>query len=349
MNRKVAAAAQRASAKEPTAPAFQPHIYEHSYKLALRKERKERERIGEVLAMSRARALLSDEAESTSDNPAADAVLGQEDDQEEQEGSVVSAGTRASTEAMSHHDIMYARAWLKQQNLERIAQELEEKKMRECTFQPKVIPLMASSTRKNTAASASAEAHGTAAATDNADTAEDSRLRMDVADLLDGTESISLAETASEKPERRPGSSRRASESVHSRLYNLKDRMKAQKLTAPSPRLVEELQACTFAPQLQSSFLRKGEPKVGAPPTEAAQQGTQKSIERIRAEHQKRVRRAEEESHEKQHERLNESYARSRELARQGVVPFKFVLEERRDQQAAAPEVSPKKRGDPAE
>jgi hypothetical protein len=123
-------------------------------------------------------------------------------------------------------------------------------------------------------------------------------------------------------------------ESIHERLYGLKDKMRSVKLMEPSSKLVEEMQACTFAPQLKSSFFRKGELSTAppVPPTEKSQQGVQKSIQRIRKANDEKVRRAEEEDHERKREQLNQSYARSREVARQGVVPFRFVLGERHEE-----------------
>ena len=138
------------------------------------------------------------------------------------------------------------------------------------------------------------------------------------------------------------------SKSVHDRLYSLKDKKKSSKLTEPSKRMVEELQACTFAPQMRSSFFHKGEMSSAppAPPTEKSSQGVLKSVERMRRAHELKVRRAAEESHEHQAELLNQSYARSREVARQGVVPFKFVLNERLEPKAEKI-LSPSKRTDP--
>ena len=68
--------------------------------------------------------------------------------------------------------------------------------------------------------------------------------------------------------------------------------------------------------------------------------------ERMRRAHEAKVRKVAEESHEHQAELLNQSYARSREIARQGVVPFKFVLDERLEPKAEKM-LSPSKRTDP--
>jgi hypothetical protein len=233
---------------------------------------------------------------------------------------------------------MYARALLKQQNLERRVREIELKEMEECTFHPKVIPAVV---HTPSVSAATRGGRGAEAATDGS--ADRSAVPRD---CPGDAESISLAESSLTKRELTPPRGGGKREDIHQRLYSLKDKMKAGKLQAEtSPRMVQEMQACTFAPQMQRSFHHRGDVRAAptAPPTEKAQQGEMKSILRLRGEHERKVRKALEESHEAQQARLNESYARSREVARQGVVPFKFVLAERREAVSSA-EPSPVKR-----
>lgn len=154
-------------------------------------------------------------------------------------------------------------------------------------------------------------------------------------------DAVSLAESSltHRDPASTPFAAEGKHESIHQRLYGLKDKIKATKLADPSPRMVEEMQACTFAPQMASSFHHRKDVSVSAPapPTVRAQQVAEKSIQRIRTVHEQKVRKAAEDSHEAQQERLNQSYARSRELARRGVVPFKFVLAENQQDSPVPP------------
>lgn len=331
------------ASKQGDSVAFQPHIYKHSYKLALRKQRKEREQIEEVLAMNKARFLLSPRnADTTADAGQDDTVASLENgedrdltvavDQEEQsiQGSAITAESE-----LSHHDIMYARALLKQKNLKRIAEEVEAKQMKECTFHPKVIPAMTHIFTRNMK-----EYTDPPQANSSVDISSKTK---DLTSELDSMEDLSLNSPRTSSRGNSPSNSERK-ERVHNRLYNLKDKIKSSKLAGPSEKMIEEMQACTFAPQMQSSFHHRPKASVPsfAPPTEKAQQELLRSVQRIRAVHLMKVQRAQEESHEAQQERLNKSYARSRELARKGVLPFKFVLDERVEAKSA--ELSPAKR-----
>lgn len=349
---------QKASSGTGPQQAFRPHIYKHSYKLAERKERKERERIEEVLAMSKARSLLTAHA----GDAAADEGQHQEETGHAGADASLSLGadgdsTMSGTDrhagpgpgGLSHSDIMYARALLKQQNLERIAREAEAKAMRECTFRPKVIPPMTrlfapSTPGPHRIPTETGEGEGTAP---EVETVERGAADASLDSMSLAESSLTPRKDAASTPQQQELEHRR--ESVHRRLYGLKDKMKASKLQSePSQRMVEEMQACTFAPQMSSSFCRRRDAKIDppAPPTERAQQEVERAVQRMRAVHEQRVRKAAEESHEAQQERLNQSYARSRELARKGVVPFKFVAADRSESKSL--ESSPvRRKGEP--
>lgn len=245
---------------------------------------------------------------------------------------------------LSHSDIMYARALLKQQNLERIAKEAEEKAMRECTFRPKVIPPMTRLFATSALALVQPPSAGDGAMSYVAEAVDHSAADASLDSMSLAESTLTPLKDAASTPQQE-----QRRESVHRRLYGLKDKMKSSKLQSePSLRMVEEMQACTFAPQMAASFARRRDAKIDAPapPTERAQQEAERAVQRIRAVHEQRVRKAAEESHEAQQERLNQSYARSRELARKGAVPFKFVATER--QESRSLEASPvRRKGEP--
>lgn len=377
-NRKVVEHAQISTSNLGTANAFKPHIYQHSYKLAHRKERKERERIEEVLAASKAKTILAQhnqQLQSAGNNdtsegddlpppppPASSTGAGAEgeDDQHTDlsQKKLNESGDSASVggaNAWNHHDIMYARALLKQQNLQRISEEVAAREMKECTFRPKLIPPMPLQSKASAENARNADREGRLQAGASG-TGDGLRLQdLEPVQNSVGDDGVSLlsdplvhadqARSLSLQPQPQELS---GSKSVHERLYNLKDKKKSSKLAEPSRRMVEEMLACTFAPQMRSSFFHKGDVSSTAPtpPTEKSSQGALKSVERMRRAHEAKVRKAAEESHEHQAELLNQSYARSREIARQGVVPFKFVLDERLEPKADKV-LSPSKRTDP--
>jgi hypothetical protein len=355
--RRVVAFAHKVESTKADEQGFKPHIYQHSYKLAQRKERKERERIEEVLAMTKARSLLSQRDGDISEDALDAATDADKEGVLEEDGTPAADGAstmsllypprpgQAASTELSHSDIMYARALLKRQNLQRIAREVEAKAMQECTFQPKVNPPTMHTLASRGAAVTAASTVDEDADSEPAAGAEESLLghSMDSHSLPES--SLTHRDALSPQPS---SSERGTRESIHRRLYGLKDKIKSGKLAEPSQRIVEEMQACTFAPRMASSFSHRRDVKVPAPPppTERAHQDAEKSIHRVRAVHEQRVRKAAEDSHEAQQARLNECYARSRELARKGAVPFKFTVTDRVEPKPT--EASPqRKRGEP--
>lgn len=363
LHRKLVSYVQSANNTTGATDTFKPHIYQHSFKLAQRKERKERERIEEVLAVSKAKAVLAHhnnqqatpEVGDGDDLPPPPPADGDAEDSNtaDQRLNESSDTLNLTNGTLSHHDIMYARAMLKQQNLQRIAEEVSAKQMKECTFRPKLIPPMPLHVKPSAGERLDRSQQG------GGGDAGGEGLQLQDLQLAhegdgEGADGVSLLSD----PQLEQGSLPAApsqqqpdqvlSKSVHDRLYNLKDKKRSSKLAEPSKRMVEELQACTFAPQMRSSFFHKGDVSSAAPvpPTEKSTQGALKSVERMRRAREMKQRKAWEESHEHQAELLNESYARSREIARQGVVPFKFVLAERLEP-SAEKVLSPSKRSDP--
>lgn len=360
LHRKLVSHVQNANNSTGATDSFKPHIYQHSFKLAQRKERKERERIEEVLAVSKAKAVLAhhnnqqakpdvEDGDDFPPPPPADAVAmgGDTGDHQLNESSDT---LNLTSNTLNHHDIMYARAMLKQQNLQRIAEEVSAKQMKECTFRPKLIPPMPLHVKPSGGERLDRSQQG------GGDAGEGLRLldlQLTREGDGDGADGVSLL---SEPPLEQDGlptapsphQEQVLSKSVHDRLYNLKDKKRSSKSTEPSKRMVEELQACTFAPQMGASFFHKGDISSAAPvpPTEKSTQGALKSVERMRRAREMKQQKAWEESHEHQAELLNQSYARSREIARQGVVPFKFVLADRLEP-SAEKVLSPSKRSDP--
>lgn len=335
--RRAVSRSQAPRSSQPATTSFAPHIYQHSYKLASKREKKEREQIEQILASQK-------ESKTGDDASVAGSVAGSVGGGPEWEkglegdepppppppssaldvsrASAKSDGTNAATGPISRHDLMYARALIKEQNLQRKAMEIAAKEMEECTFHPKIIPPMPIFPKPDHLSGEQQSPNP------NPNLDESMQTESDLGSVNNaGPRSV-------------------RGESIHERLYGLKDKMRSAKLTEPSSRMIEEMQACTFAPHLKSSFYRKGEMSATPPqpPTEKSQQGVQKSIQRMRRANDEKVRRAEEEDHERKREQLNQSYARSREVARQGVVPFRFVLGERHEQREIT---SPVKRGDP--
>lgn len=355
-NRKAASRAQSPSAPPPPKTAFAPHIYQHTYKLASRQEKKERERIEQILAMQNRKDSDNQDAQSVTSSVDGSvgwaAATAASDRDDPSSGSYLDGDglpppppptgaadiSRISTKSelglQNRTDLMHARALLKEQNLRRIAQEVAAREMEECTFQPKIIPARPIFPKHTSDIDTSMDGDGT--------NIDDSMQ----ADSEQGSVGAGGCGGGGGGGKGRTASANRK-EKIHDRLYGLKDKMRASKLLEPSSRIIEEMQACTFAPQMKSSFYRKGDTSnapAPVPPTEKSQQGVVKSIERIRKANDEKVRRAKEEDHERQREQLDQSYARSRELARQGVVPFRFVLGERVEQREIT---SPVKRGEP--
>jgi len=339
--------AQTPNAPQQSKTAFAPHIYQHSYKLASRQEKKERERIEQILAMQKRKdndsvngsvdgAAVAGERYADASSASGASLLDGDDvpppPPPPSAGAADISRVSVKSELGLHnrHDLMYARSLIKEQNLRRKALEVAAKEMEECTFQPKIIPPMSIFPRHTSDANDTSMDGGNDANLDDSMLAADSELG-----------SVRGAGGTG----RTTGTNR--GEKIHERLYGLKDKMRASKLLEPSTRMIEEMQACTFAPQMSSSFYRKGDTKnapAPVPPTEKSQQGVVKSIERIRKANDEKVRREKEEHHERKREQLDQSYARSRELARHGVVPFRFVLGERVEQREIT---SPVKRGEP--
>jgi len=339
--RRAVTRSQTPRSTQPATTSFAPHIYQHSYKLASKREKKEREQIEQILASQKESKDDVSVPGSIGGGSVSALQMQPSDREKEKDGdylpppppptaldvsrSSARSDGAAAAGPLSRHDLMYARALIKEQNLQRKALEVAAKEMEECTFHPKIIPAMPIFPK----AADHLQASGSFGGLDQQQPLDDSmQSESDLGSVNNG------------------GPRSVKGESIHERLYGLKDKMRSAKLTEPSSRMIEEMQACTFAPHLKSSFYRKGDMNSAPPqpPTEKSQQGVQKSIQRMRRANDEKVRRAEEEDHERKREQLNQSYARSREVARQGVVPFRFVLGERHEQREI---ISPVKRGDP--
>jgi hypothetical protein len=329
----------------PTAD-FQPLIYSHTYKLAQRKERKEREEI-EKLLLQQSKASINSELAEGSDSKLDSANI--EPQLEDvamlpppppspsflKESTKFTPGTSHS---LQHTDVMYARGMLGQLKKERLANEIVAQQLKECTFHPKLHVPQRNNTGQKKAVDPEGEIEEFAK-----NSGINGTIDVDGNSVLpndgNGTHQMVLSEldashqSGPEMGEKQSVIRRSGSRSVHLRLYNLKDKQKSSKLSEPSMKMIEEMQACTFAPQLRSSFHVRGEKHYSSQqvvaPTEKAEQGFDKSVQRIQKANAARTRQAIEEGHERQKELLHERYLKSRELARQGAAPFNFLLQNR--------------------
>lgn len=105
---------------------------------------------------------------------------------------------------------------------------------------------------------------------------------------------------------------------VYDRLYALKDKKPATSVGA-TPSYMQELKQCTFAPKIRPAPNQKSARKIS---------GYEKSVDRMR--HVVEQKKRQEEEQALAWKRNEESYQRSRELAKKGAAPFAFALEQRR-------------------
>ena len=151
------------------------------------------------------------------------------------------------------------------------------------------------------------------------------------------------------------GSSSSSSAKIFDRLYTKKVKSRYQRSVEPTAHMVQEMKACTFAPRMSQAFAHssrhatthtassstgdKSRSAVISSPHRDAEAvatvvtvpGFERAVRRLVVSRSEKQRKMESESDDRQREELEQRYLRSRELARQGVQPFKFALQERRD------------------
>jgi hypothetical protein len=120
--------------------------------------------------------------------------------------------------------------------------------------------------------------------------------------------------------------------SVYDRLYSLKDK-KPKALTEIQPTYLQELQSCTFKPEIpkhhKNLALLKAKMQSQVLSSHETNKSIEKTVERMRKTIQKREEKKYEESDENVRKRAEEKYQKSREKAKQGFLPFHFQSEER--------------------
>jgi hypothetical protein len=120
--------------------------------------------------------------------------------------------------------------------------------------------------------------------------------------------------------------------SVYDRLYSLKDK-KPKVLTEIQPTYLQELQACTFKPEIpkhhKNLALLKAKMQSQVISSHETSKSIEKTVERMRKTIQKREEKKYEESDEHLRKQAEEKYQKSREKSKQGFIPFHFQSEER--------------------
>jgi len=264
---------------------------------------------------------------------------------------------------ISHHELMYARGLIQQERQKQTVQRVTAATMQDCTFQPRIRPRISSSKNASTAASTAAGGGGGGAITPVAATGGDSGLSSRSAAVKQdhrvaaseqskhkggAVASGHKASASTWKNSSSEGSSS-SSANIFDRLYSKKVKSQYQKSVEPTAHMVQEMKACTFAPRMSQAFARstrhrlvpagdRSNAVVSSPPNRDAEAigvvsvpGFERAVRRLVVSRSEKQRKLELESDEKQREELEQRYVRSRELARQGVQPFKFSLQARRD------------------
>lgn len=157
---------------------------------------------------------------------------------------------------------------------------------------------------------------------------------------VDTVESLQMSQTSHDE---------RRKQKVHERLYSYKDkhlRVRKQNSTSPipgagpgTPTYLQELQHCTFQPKITKlpSYYKQTEKSkddaievdgiLQSKPVVVNQQGYEKSIQRMRAIHEKKLQ--EKIAKENEWKDLEIKYQRSRQVSSMGAKPFNFETEKR--------------------
>ena len=256
------------------AEAFTPTICALSHKLASKKERRERERMQQVLrnaskhnntkvreggddaVPTTVTAAVEDEVSTAAVHDISQRAFDTSlidldgDDSPPPPPPPPAFEESAVAAPLSHHDIMYARGLLRHQKQLQVAKELVAQELKECTFRPKIIPPLPLPPPLMKNKSTTANTGGGAVDESTVPTQHRAAHRRNPAAQTEGG-----GDGESPAPQQGTG----GVGSIHHRLYNLKDKVRSHKLSEPSQRMVEEMQACTFAPQMRSSFYHRGE------------------------------------------------------------------------------------------
>lgn len=349
-----------ATAKQE-APYSPPMVSKVTQKLARRREEKDKTRLREILVNTAASSVAS----GLSDDPSS--VRFDDDDLPPPPPPSLSKYSSDGDDDLnlsliSHHELMYARGLIQQERQKQTAQRVAAATMQDCTFQPRIRPRSSSSKNASTAASTGGGGGDGGAVTPVATTGDDS-------DLNSRTTAVKQDHrvTASEQSKHKGGAvanGHKASAStwkssssegpsssakIFDRLYSKKVKSQYQKSVEPTAHMVQEMKACTFAPRMSQAFAHstrhrlvpagdKSSAVVSSPPNRDAEAiggvsvpGFERAVRRLVVSRSEKQRKQELESDDRQREELEQRYVRSRELARQGVQPFKFSLQARRD------------------
>ena len=268
---------------------------------------------------------------------------------------------------ISHHELMYARGLIQQERQKQTVQRVTAATMQDCTFQPRIRSRNSSSKNASTAASTAAGGGGGGgggAVTPVAATGGDSGLNSRSTAVKQDHHRVAASEQSKHKGgavasghkasvltwknSSSEGSSS-SSANIFDRLYSKKVKSQYQKSVEPTAHMVQEMKACTFTPRMSQAFAHstrhrlvpagdRSNAVVSSPPNRDAEAigvvsvpGFERAVRRLVVSRSEKQRKLELESDDRQREELEQRYVRSRELARQGVQPFKFSLQARRD------------------
>lgn len=294
---------------------FQPRITQKSKILAKQKDSKDKDQILQLLAQ-----------EASGDpNEAADRST-------ELNNSSLSAAL--VSEKMSATDLMFARHLLTKQKLNSVRKQVLDERMGQCTFTPTINPrpqpIAASIDRRK-----STRDYQPKSSSYGAQFGDDR--------FLEDDKSVMQSHDAPPPPPPPIASDQKTSkESVHERLYAMKDRQNSHKnIVYMSESLRNDLKECTFRPKIKR--YRKGKASqsrsrdVISMPAETMPVSTkdfEKAVNRIK---QARIERMKKQALLYENSSFNEeSYQKSRMLAAQGPAPFHFLTSERKKQREEA-------------
>lgn len=291
---------------------FQPYIHTRSRALAQVKEQRDRVRISQ---------LRSSNVESSGmvANRIGESPSGDDDDAVGNNcESTASPGSSTSTDCVKHSDLMYSRHLLRVDSINKLREEREVQISRECSFRPTI--------NRPRYSDLNTEHHHDTSILVNELQHVDDDLPPPPDDTDDDT--INVSRISNTLP-------------VHERLYSHKDRLVPINVQqAISVAVLEELQQCTFQPDL--SLSRRYRPKHktishedDSDTSNAQVQNSQeigedflKAVNRMKQARLKRIQLLKE-SEEANGAYNDESYQRSRRLAAKGVAPFTLMTETR--------------------
>eukprot|EP00981_Chlorochromonas_danica_P008856 scaffold2320_cov168-Ochromonas_danica.AAC.8 len=271
------------------AASFRPHIDRRSLKLAEKRVERERKEIVSALA---------EQGEGA---------------REDAEGSLCST-----------HDRLFARSLLLKKQQQVRAEEMRKEELQRCTFRPEL-----KTVSRRLHQSSAAVSHQEKDAGSPSKRAGSGRVEGPVGKAEGGGDVEFGKEESNDEGDKDLDSSGLTMDdlatfscgggggSVYDRLYQSARSKQLGQLessaAAPPPAYLSDLQACTFAPKIHPYIKTKSSPSIA---------GFEDSVERLKKVREERQQ--EKEAEERAHEVAEESYQRSRELAKRGPEPFKL-------------------------